>query len=447
MPNSTVLIVDDDLSICQILTQILKKRGYSIVEAHTLKEARAANDQNEIDAVLLDMMLPDGDGVDLAKELLQQRPEAPIILISAHATISRAVEATKYGIYDFIEKPFDKEQILLRLRNALAFSDSQKALAKKKINTLEHYNMIGSSQKMLRLYEQLEKIAPMNTPVLILGENGVGKELAAMAIHEKSLRAKLKMVKLNCSAIPDDLFEAELFGFTKGSFTGAYVPRQGRVLEADKGTLFLDEIGDLSLAAQAKVLRFLENGEVQRIGTNEIKVVDVRIIAATNKKLKAIIEAGEFRQDLFYRLEVFPVTIPPLRERREDIPLLIAHFVTDVAQKNGLQKPAFSQAAMHFLCSQEWEGNVRQLRHFIERLLIMVNSELVDIHHLKAMWKHKNNNTTELKSLKEVKSAFEAEYIQIVIDECSGNKSQAAKILGIDRANFYRKMRELGLQP
>lgn len=445
MASPTVLIVDDDLSICQILSQILKKQGYAIKEAHTIKEAGAAFDENEIDAVLLDMMLPDGDGVDLAKDFLQERAEVPIILISAHATVSRAVEATKYGIYDFIEKPFEKEQILLRLRNALAFSDSQKLLARKKIDTLEHYYMIGSSPKMLHLYEQIERIAPMNTPVLILGENGVGKELAATAIHDNSQRAKRRMVKLNCSAIPDDLFEAELFGFTKGSFTGAYVPRQGRVLEADKGTLFLDEIGDLSLSAQAKVLRFLESGEVQRIGTNEIKVVNVRIIAATNKDLESMIENGQFRQDLFYRLEVFPVTVPPLRERRDDIPLLVEHFVNQISQENGLQKPAFSQAAMHFLCSQEWEGNVRQLAHFLERLLIMVESELVDIHHLKAMWKHKNNNTTELKSLKEVRAAFEREYIQIVIDECAGNKSQAAKILGIDRANFYRKMKELGM--
>ena len=445
MTNSTILIVDDDLSICQILTQILKKQGYELVEAHTLKEARAAFSQNSIDAVLLDMMLPDGDGVDLAKEMIQQNAEAPIILISAHATISRAVEATKYGIYDFIEKPFEKEQILLRLRNALAFSDSQKALSMQKIDTLQHYKMVGTSPLMQRLYQHIEKIAPMNTPVLILGENGVGKELAAMAIHEKSHRAKRKMVKLNCSAIPDELFEAELFGFTKGAFTGAYVPRQGRVLEADKGTLFLDEIGDLSLSAQAKVLRFLENGEVQRIGTNDVKIVDVRILAATNKDLEAMIETGDFRQDLYYRLDVFPLVVPPLRERRDDIPLLVEHFVSQITEENGLQKPAFSQAAMHFLCSQNWDGNVRQLHHFLERLLIIVNSELVDIHHLRALWRHKNNSHIDIKSLKEARLNFEREYIQIVLAECGGSKSRAAKILGMDRGNFYRKVKELGV--
>jgi len=445
MPDFTILIVDNDLSICQILSKILKKRGYTVVEAHTLKEGRAAFEQNDIDAVLLDMMLPDGNGVELAKELLPQRPETPIILISAHATVSRAVEATKYGIYDFIEKPFEKEQILLRLRNALAFSESQKALASRKVDTLKHYYMIGVSQKMLHLYEQIEKIAPMNTPVLILGENGVGKELAAMSIHEKSQRAKHRMVKINCSAIPEELIEAELFGFTKGAFTGAYVPRQGRVLEADKGTLFLDEIGDLSLSAQAKVLRFLENGEVQRIGTNDVKVADVRIIAATNKNLQEMIKAGTFRQDLYYRIDVFPLTIPPLRERRDDIPLLVQHFVSQIAEENGLQRPAFSQAAMHFLCGQDWDGNVRQLRHFLERLLIIVNSELVDIHHLRALWRHKDNGRIDRRSLKEARLNFEREYIQIVLAECGGNKSKAAKVLGLDRGNFYRKIKELGI--
>ena len=253
--------------------------------------------------------------------------------------------------------------------------------------------MIGNSPKMHQVYSLIDTIAPTNSPVLILGENGVGKELVAQAIHDHSSRAKAKLVKLNCSAIPEELFESELFGHTRGAFTGAHVPRRGRIVDADKGTLFLDEIGDLSLGAQAKILRFLENGEVQKVGSNEIQTVDVRVITATNKNLEEMVEAGVFRRDLFYRLDVFPITVPPLRDRKDDIPLFINHFMTVFAEKNGLSTPQLSQAAEHYLCGHEWNGNIRQLLHFIERLLLIVNTDLIDIQHTKALLKSKKNIT------------------------------------------------------
>ncbi len=446
MIQHTILVVDDDLSICQILSKILQRENYQVLQAHSVLSARQHFTSNHVDAVLLDMMLPDGDGIALAKEMLQSKPDVPIILVSAHGTITKAVEATKRGIYDFVEKPFDKEQILLRLRNALAYGESRQELSQFKSNSLQKYNMIGTSTAMQNVYALIDKIAPTSSPVLILGENGVGKELVAQAIHSGSKRAKSKLVKLNCSAVPETLLESELFGHTRGAFTGAHVPRRGRLVDADKGTLFLDEIGDLSLQAQAKILRFLENGEVQKVGSNEIQVVDVRIIAATNKNLPQLVEQQTFRQDLYYRLEVFPIQVPPLRERKEDIPLFIDHFMTDFSDKVGKTKPQLSQAAEHYLCNYEWKGNVRQLQHFIERLLLLTSSDLIDVQHLKALLQSQAEITESPQTLKQARLEFERNYILTVLGECKNNRTEAAKLLGLDRANFYRKMQQVGIK-
>ena len=445
MIQPNILVVDDDLSICQILCKILQREHYQVLEAHSVRSARQLFETNQVDAVLLDMMLPDGDGIELAKEMLLSNPEIPIVLISAHGTISKAVEATKRGIYDFVEKPFEKEQILLRLRNALAYGESRNELLHLKSSSLKHYNMIGNSPAMQTVYTLIDKIASTDLPVLILGENGVGKELVAHAIHTGSRRAKSKLVKLNCSAVPETLFESELFGHTRGAFTGAHVPRRGRIVDADKGTLFLDEIGDLSLQGQAKILRFLENGEVQKVGSNEIQMVDVRIIAATNKNLSKLVQDRLFRQDLYYRLEVFLIKVPPLRERKEDIPLFLDHFMAEYADKIGVDKPQLSQAAEHFLCGYDWKGNVRQLQHFVERLLLLVNSDLIDVHHIKALLQSRAEITESSQTLKQARLEFERNYILTVLRECKNNRTEAAKILGLDRANFYRKMQQVGI--
>ena len=441
-----ILIVDDDQEICKILAKILQRQQFQTQTAFTGQEGLSAFNKLDYDAVLLDMRLPDADGIDIAREMLAQKPQVPIVLITAHGTISKAVQATKNGIYDFIEKPFERDRILLTLRNALAFGQTQKQLAEIKRDTLQKYRMIGDSKKMQQVYSLIDTIAPTHSPVLILGENGVGKELVAAAIHEISPRAKAKLVKLNCSAIPDELFESELFGHTRGAFTGAHVPRRGRILDADKGTLFLDEIGDLSPAAQAKILRFLENGEVQKVGSNEIQTVDVRVIAATNKNLEDMVESGDFRRDLFYRLEVFPITVPPLRERKQDIPLFIDFFMTEFSEKNGVSKPQLSQAAEHYLCGHEWEGNVGMLRHFIERLLLIVTSDPIDNQHIKALLKSKNHSSDAPQTLKEARLEFERNYILTVLSECGNNRTEAAKVLGMDRANLYRKMLQVGIE-
>ncbi len=445
MIQPTILVVDDDISICQILTKILQREAYQVLQAMSIAKAREQFSSTCVDVVLLDMMLPDGNGIDLAKEMLHAKPDVPIILISAHGTISKAVEATKRGIYDFVEKPFEKEHILLRIRNALALGNSRHELSQLKSNSLKKYNMIGASPAMQMVYSLIDRIAPTNSPVLILGENGVGKELVAQAIHDGSQRAKSKLVKLNCSAIPETLIESELFGHTRGAFTGAHVPRRGRIVDADKGTLFLDEIGDLSPSAQAKILRFLENGEVQKVGSNDIQVVDVRIIAATNKNLADMVEHGTFREDLYYRLDVFPLVVPPLRERRQDIPLFIDHFLNMYAQEFCIDKPRLSQAVTHYLCASEWKGNVRQLQHFMERLLLLANTDLIDIHHIKALLQSQVEINESPQTLKQARNEFERNYILTVLSECKNNRTEAAKILGMDRANLYRKMQQVGI--
>ena len=290
----------------------------------------------------------------------------------------------------------------------------------------------------------IDKIAPTSTPVFITGENGVGKELAAQAIHDLSPRANARLVKLNCSAVPDELFESELFGHTRGAFTGAHAPRRGRIVEADKGTLFLDEIGDLSPSAQAKILRFLESGEVQKVGSNEILKIDARIIAATNRNLEEMIADGEFRRDLFYRLDVFPIHISPLAERKEDIPLYIDYFIPGFCEANHLPTPRISQAAVHYLCGLDWPGNVRQLEHFIERLLLLANTDLIDVQHIKALTNSKKPISASPQTLKYAREEFERNYIQTILSECD-NVTEAAHILGVDRTNLYRKMQQLGI--
>lgn len=440
-----VLIVDDDFAICQILTKILDRENYQTLEANNGKAARTLFSSHAVDAVLLDMTLPDADGIDIAKEMIVQKPEVPVILISAHGTIAKAVEATKYGIYDFVEKPFEAEHILLRLRNALAHGSSLRQMAQIQTETLHKYKMLGRSQPMQLVYQLIDKIAPTATPVLITGENGVGKELVAQAIHDAGPRAHAKLVKLNCSAIPDDLFESELFGHTRGAFTGAHIPRRGRVLEADKGTLFLDEIGDLSPSAQAKILRFLESGEVQKIGCNEVQQLDVRILTATNRNLEQMVDEGLFRRDLYYRLDVFPIHVPALREHKDDIPLFIDYFINDCAERNDLPKPQLSQAAELYLCGQEWEGNVRQLRHFIERLLLLASTDLIEVQHIKALLKSKSVISESPQTLKDARLEFERNYILTVFNECDQNATETAKRLGMDRANLYRKMQQLGI--
>ncbi len=443
----SILIVDDDLSVCRILKRILSGEGYTVIEAQDGKNGWEVFEQNQIDLVLLDLQLPDEDGIELAGRMIQENPAVPVVLISAYATVSRAVEATKIGVYDFLEKPFERDRILLTAKNALSWREMKRQLGELKSDTLHHYHMLGQSDVMQTLFQKIDRIAPVDSPVLILGENGVGKELVAQAIHEKSRRAAAPLLKLNCPAIPETLIESELFGHTKGAFTGAYVNKSGKLKSADGGTMLLDEIGDLSPGAQSKILRFLESGEIQKVGSSENLSADVRILASTNQDLKAMVEEKRFRQDLYYRLDVLSIWVPPLRQRREDIPLLVEHFISGYSEANGLIEPALSQAAMRQLTAYPWPGNVRQLKHFIERLLIMVRKELIDIEDIRPFFHESESaEASFILPFKEARQQFERHHISQILGETGGSISRAAELLQMDRANLYRKMKQLGIK-
>ena len=449
MSNQTIFVVDDDSSVNRILRKILTGEGYRVLDAATGNEALEIFANNDINLILMDMLLPDADGIELAQQMLAERAHVPVILITAHGNVPKAVEAIKLGLYDFLEKPFDRERMLVTIQNALSWGEAQVELLRYKQDSLAAYKMVGQSPEMKNVYTLIERMAPTKTPVLILGENGVGKELVAQAIHDKSPRAKKQMVKINCPAIPDTLLESELFGHTKGAYTGAHTAHDGRLFMAEGSTLFLDEIGDLSLDAQAKLLRFLDSGEIQRVGSNKTVRVDVRIVAATNRDLLHMVHNRTFRQDLYYRLEVFPIIVPPLRHRREDIPLLLDHFISEYAAAHGTLKPSLSPAAQNYLTSYDWPGNVRQLQHVVERMLILFNRELIDVEHVRSLLNVKPHQDipveSEDKTLTGARKNFEKEHILSVLAETNGNVTKAAKILGVDRANLYRKMEGLGI--
>ncbi len=448
-PKCSILIVDDDVSICQILRRILESENYQIQEAHSGSEALSLFLENEFDLVLLDLQMPDKNGIDVAREMIAQNPLVPIVLMSAYGTISRAVEATKMGVYDFLEKPLDRDRILVTVRNALAHGQLQQELIHYKLDSLSRYQMVGQSPEIKRVFSLVEKIAPTNSPVLILGENGVGKELVAQAIHNQSPRANKALISINCAAIPDTLLESELFGHTKGAFTGANTAKKGRFEMADGGTLFLDEIGDMSFSAQAKLLRFLERGEIQRVGSSQVASVDVRIIAASNKNLKQMAADKTFREDLYYRLEIFTITVPPLRERRSDIPLLLNFFLSNYAEKNATVKPILTPAVIKYLSGFDWPGNIRQMRNFVERLMIMKQSDLIDLNEVVPLLEAKEPpsplSANEPKPLQQAREDFEREYILRILEENDWKIAKAAEVLHIDRANLYRKLRGLGI--
>jgi len=441
--------VDDDPSICQILTKILHNQGYNPLVSSTCAETLNTIKNERVDLILLDIMLPDGDGIELAKKIIQNNQQLPIILITAHGTIERAVKATKYGVYDFFEKPFHRERLIITIRNALSWSTAREELHQLKADSLARYKMVGESKEIQHVYELIDKIAPNKSNVLVLGPSGSGKELVARAIHLKSPRSSKRMVKINCSSMPDSLIESELFGHTKGAFTGAYTTRPGKFETADKGTLFLDEIGDLSPAAQAKMLRVLETGEIQRVGSDTVQEVDVRIIAATHKNLEQMVKEGTFRDDLYYRINVFSIYVPSLTERKSDIPLLLIHFGETLAEESGTVAPHFTKAALNFLSGYPWPGNIRQLHHFMERTLVFNDNGVIDLEHCKQFLNESQNRTTMTGhngTLKEAKLNFEKHYIEKTIVTHGGNITKAAKALGMDRANLYRKMKELGIK-
>src|SRR2546430_2589602 len=383
MAKSRILVIDDEAAIRESLRMTLEYQGYEFVGAATGQEGLALAEREAPDVVMLDVKMPGMDGIEVLDRLRGMYDSLPVILISGHATVPTAFEAANKGAFGFIEKPFASETVLVTLRNALEqrqLRDENRSL--KKAIEVRH-QMIGDSAALKQVMAAIGRAAPTNATVLIQGESGVGKELVARTIHRNSLRSRERFVQVNCAAIPEELIESELFGHEKGSFTGATEKQVGKFEQADRGTIFLDEIGDMSAKTQAKVLRVLQEGEVERLGSARTVKVDVRVIAATNKDLEAEIEKGSFREDLYFRLSVIPIRVPPLRDRREDIPALVRHFVDLFSRENNRRPQRFTPAALDFLQKARGKGNVRELRNTVERLLIMTPGDTIDVDDLR----------------------------------------------------------------
>jgi two-component system nitrogen regulation response regulator NtrX len=430
-----ILIVDDEQGIRAALGQLLEFEGYEVRSAANAVDGLTEYARFRPHLVFMDVKMAGIDGLEALKKLRDQDPNAVVVMISGHATIQTAVEATQHGAYDILEKPLDTDRILVTLRNALA-----------------RFEIVGNSYPIRAVTEKIELVARTPARVLITGENGTGKELVAQAIHANSPRAKRAFIEVNCAAIPGELIESELFGHMKGSFTGAVADRAGKFEQADGGTLFLDEIGDMSLAAQAKVLRVLQDGVVTRIGGSKTTKVDVRVLAATNKNVEAEIAAGRFREDLYYRLNVVPIHVPALRERREDIPLLVAHFVGMLTGGAGLSPRAMGEDAVSRLQGLDWPGNVRELRNTIERLLILASGPRITPDDVDRLVGRRSEGSVgglgsllDVATFEEFKHAAERAYLLAKLRMYDWNVSETARALDMPRSNLYKKIERYAL--
>ncbi len=446
-----ILIVDDEATILQSLSGILSDEGYETLTASNGYEALKIIEEESPDLVLLDIWMPGMDGIETLREIKRTNPFLQVIIISGHGTIETAVKATKLGGYDFIEKPLSIETVVVTINNALNFQRLEEENRYLRKKTLEKHSITGNSPPIQSLKKQLAVAAPTNAWVLITGENGTGKELVARTIHQMSGRANKPLIDVNCAAIPDELIESELFGHEKGAFTGAPTRKRGKFEVADKGTIFLDEIGDMSLKTQAKILRILQEQKFERVGGSRTLTVDVRVLAASNKELEGEIERGTFREDLFYRLNVIPIAVPPLRNRSEDIPLLMETFLRQYAEEGHCGQKTIAPRAMKHLRAYSWPGNVRELKNLVERLAIMTESDVIDEDDIPPSYKGEKSTTTSVEflgkpSLKDARTAFEKAYILQKLADNDNNISQAADAIGIERSHLYKKMKALGLK-
>jgi two-component system nitrogen regulation response regulator NtrX len=446
-----ILVVDDEQGIRDALRQLLEYEGYSVHAASSGPEALDRYPQVRPHLVLLDVKMAGMDGLAVLSRLRETDPDAIVVMISGHGTIQTAVEATQRGAHDFLEKPLDTDRVLLTIRNALRHVALEREVRALKAAVEERYEIVGSSPLVRQLIERIEKVGPTPSRVLITGENGTGKELVARAIHRLSPRADRPFVEVNCAAIPSELIESELFGHVKGSFTGAFSDRTGKFEQADGGTLFLDEVGDMSAAAQAKVLRVLQEGVLTPIGSARTAQVDVRVIAATNKKLEDEIAAGRFREDLLYRLNVVPIDVPPLRLRKDDIPQLVEHFSRMLTSSQGLPRRRFAPEALERLKRHSWPGNVRELRNTVERLLILSNGEMVaeaDVARLLGFGLTDTPLGAELlaaATYEQFKESAERAFLLAKLNEFDWNVSETARRLDMPRSNLYKKIERLKL--
>ena len=446
-----ILIIDDEQGIRAALGQLLEFEGYEVRAVGNAVDGITEYQKQRPDLVFLDVKMAGIDGVEALKKIKEHDQSAIVVMISGHATIQTAVEATQLGAYDILVKPLDTDRILVTLRNALQHLDLHEENARLKETIQSRYEIVGRSYGIRAVIDKIERVAKTPARVLITGENGTGKELVARAIHAQSTRAEGPFVEVNCAAIPSELIESELFGHMKGSFTGAVADRAGKFEQADGGTLFLDEVGDMSLAAQAKVLRVLQDGVVTRIGSAKPVEVDVRVLAATNKHIEAEIAEGRFREDLFYRLNVVPIHVPPLRERREDIPSLVAHFVNVLTRREGVAPRTIAPEAVERLAQLDWPGNVRELRNTIERLLILSSGPRItgdDVTRLVGQRDPEQaglGSLLECKTFEEFKHAAERAFLLAKLREYDWNVSETARGLDMPRSNLYKKIERYGL--
>ena len=451
--KARILVIDDESAIRDSMRMILEYEGYDFLGAATGEEGITLVERESVDLVFLDIKMPGMDGLEVLGKLKAQGDQLPVVMISGHGTVATAVEATKLGAFDFIEKPLATERILLAIRNALGFSrlrDENQTLAR--AIDLRH-DMVGSSPALRGVLETVRRAAPTSATVLIRGESGVGKELVARMIHRNSLRARERFVQVNCAAIPDELIESELFGHEKGSFTGATDKQVGKFELADRGTIFLDEVGDMSMKTQAKVLRVLQEGEVERLGSSRTLKVDVRVIAATNKGLEEEIEKGLFREDLFFRLSVIPIFVPPLRDRADDIPALVGHFAEQFTRENNFRAKRFTPDALAALQRGRWKGNVRELRNAIERVIIMTPGDVVTAADLPESVRAEapaaalpEDRGERPGTLREFKESAERAFLLEKLRENDWNISKTAETIGTPRSNLYKKLEQYNIR-
>ncbi len=451
--SDTILVVDDEPSILSTLSGVLKDAGFSVLVAQDGAEALRLLRQEIPRLVLLDIWMPEQDGLETLKKIKELYPQMLVVMMSGHGSIETAVKSTKLGAYDYIEKPLSLAKVTLVIKHALHEQQLEEENLRLRAQVSRQLTLVGESLPMKRLQEIIRTAGPTQSRVLISGENGTGKELVAHSIHQHSLRADQPFVEVNCAAIPETLIESELFGYEKGAFTGAMTMKRGRFELAHCGTLFLDEIGDMSLATQAKVLRVLQEQHFQRVGGTKLIEVDVRVIAASNKNLQEEIKKGDFREDLFYRLNVIPIHVPPLRDRKEDIPLLVQHFIALTAEEQGLKPKQITKEAVELLTHYDWPGNVRELKNMVERLMILVPRPVITPEDLELLLESQipaepmnASKVSDHLSLRQARAVFEKEFISQRLKENGWNISKTAEDLQIERSHLHRKIKLLGIE-
>ncbi len=447
---NSILIIDDEKEICESIKMILEYEDYHVEYSNSAEDGLRKLKFDSFDTLLLDIQMPGMNGFEVLAQIKQTTPDMNVIMISAFSSLENAVKATKLGAFDFIEKPIDRDKLLISVRNSIEKAGLLKENRKLKNKLEDKGKIIGNSEAVKRITETINRVAKTEARIMISGENGTGKELIARAIHSQSSRKDKPLIEVNCAAIPNELIESELFGHEKGSFTGAVQQRIGKFEQASGGTLFLDEIGDMTLQAQAKVLRAIEDGKIERVGGNKKIEVDVRIIAATNKDLQEEINNNNFREDLFHRLNVIPIVSPPLRERAEDIPLLINFFLDDICEKNNLPRPVFEDSAIAILKKQKWTGNIRELKNMTERIVIMVPSLKITEKHILPLLPGKkesgNDDVFDISnSFQEFKDKSEKLFIKKQLELNDWNISKTAEILDIQRSHLYNKIKKYDL--